>query len=70
MKLGREVGLGPGEIVLDGDAAPQRKGAQLPLTCWPMSIVAKRLPISAAAEHLFHLVASIHTDKISLFICS
>ena len=28
MSLGMEVGLGPGDIVLDGDPAPPRKGAQ------------------------------------------
>ena len=28
MTLGTEVGLGPGDIVLDGDPAPLRKGAQ------------------------------------------
>ena len=28
MPLGMEVGLGPGEIVLDGDLTPPRKGAQ------------------------------------------
>ena len=28
MSLGTEVGLGPGGIVLDGDPAPTRKGAQ------------------------------------------
>jgi len=31
--LGTEVGLGPGRIVLDGDPAPQRKGAQQSLLC-------------------------------------
>jgi len=32
MPLGREVGLGPGEIVLDGDLAPSpKKGAQPPI---------------------------------------
>jgi len=30
MPLGTEVGLGPGDIVLDGDPAPPRKGAQQP----------------------------------------
>jgi len=28
MTLGTEVGLGPGDIVLDVDPAPRRKGAQ------------------------------------------
>jgi len=31
MLLGMEVGIGPGHIVLDGDPAPQRKGAKQPL---------------------------------------
>jgi len=30
MKLGTQVDLGPGHIVLDGDSAPPRKGAQQP----------------------------------------
>jgi len=31
MKLGIQVGLGPGHIVLDGDPAPPRKGHRTPL---------------------------------------
>ena len=43
MPLGVEVGLGPGEFVLDGDpAAPRKKGAQPP-NFRLMSIVTKRL---------------------------
>ena len=49
---GMEVGLGPGHNVLDGDPAPRRKGAQQPPIFGPMSIVAKRSPISATAELL------------------
>jgi len=30
MSLDVEVGLGPGDIVLDGDPAPPQKGAQQP----------------------------------------
>jgi len=44
MSLGKEVGLGPGHIVLDWDPAalPRKKGTQ-PLTNFrPMSVVAKR----------------------------
>ena len=49
MPLGKEVGLGPGHIVLDGDPV----GTQQPLpTFRPMSFVAKRSPISATAELL------------------
>jgi len=52
MPLGVEVGLGTGHIVLDGDPAPPRRGAQQPAPTFPrMSIVAKLSPISAA-EHL------------------
>jgi len=43
MRLDTEVGLGPGDIVLDGDPAPPRKGAQrLPLfgpcLLWPNGV--------------------------------
>jgi len=49
MPLRREVGLSPGHIVLDGDhPSPSPKGAQPP-NFRPMSIVAKRSPISATA---------------------
>jgi len=50
-----EIGLGPSDIVLDEDPAPPRKGAQHLPTFRPMSIVAKRSPISAAAELLLKL---------------
>jgi len=52
MPLGTEVGLGPGHIVLDGNPAPPKKGGT-PRNRRPMSIVAKRSPISATAELLF-----------------
>jgi len=49
------------DIVLDGDPVPPRKGAQQPPpTFRPMSIVAKRLPISATAELKFKVNAQIH----------
>jgi len=38
MPLGREVGLGPGHTVLDGDPAPPTDP-----NFWPMSVVAKQL---------------------------
>jgi len=44
MPLGREVGLGPTDIVLDGDPAlPPTKRGHSPPHFWPMSAVAKRL---------------------------
>jgi len=54
MPLGKEVDLGPGDITLDGDPAPaHRKGlGSPPPTFGPMSIVAKRSPVSATAELL------------------
>jgi len=41
---GLEVGLGPGDFVLDGDQTPpQKKRGTALRNFWPMSIVAKRL---------------------------
>jgi len=55
MPLGTEVDLGPGHIVLDGDQLPQTKEhSRPPQKIRPMSIVAKRSPISAAAELLLN----------------
>jgi len=49
MKLGMQVGLGPGHIVLDGDPAPLRKGAE-PSNFRPISVVAMagwiKMPLS------------------------
>jgi len=55
MPLGTKVGLGPGHIVFYGDPAPQEKRGHNP-DFLSMSIVAKRSPISATAEHLFCLL--------------
>jgi len=41
MKLGMQVGLGPGHIVLDGDAAPHAPKGHIPN--FPVSVVAKCL---------------------------
>jgi len=44
MALASKVGLGPGNIVLDGVHAPlPKKGAQQPPTFQPMSVVTKLL---------------------------
>ena len=46
MALGREVGLGPGHIMLDEDQAPlPKKGGRAP-NFRPISIVAKQLYVS------------------------
>jgi len=58
--IGTKVGLSPGRIVLHGDPAPpSQKGHAQPPIFRPMSIVAKRSPISATAEHLFKKIRSI-----------
>jgi len=65
MPLGTEIGLGPGDIVLDGDPAPPQKGAQQPPPIfWPMpiscpSVATKQLPISATAELSFCLLCVV-----------
>ena len=46
MPLGIEVGLGPGDIVFDGDPAARKKAHPPPPNFRPMSIVAKRLNVS------------------------
>ena len=52
MTLGTEVGLGPGDIVLNRDPATPKEMGHSPQFL-AMSIVAKRSPISATAELLF-----------------
>ena len=49
MPLGKEVGLDPGHIVLDGDPAATAASPQFR----PMPSMAKRSPISATAELLY-----------------
>jgi len=51
MPLRTEVDLGPGDTVLDGDPPPPAKRGTAN-SFRPMSIVAKRSPISATAELL------------------
>jgi len=46
-----EGSLDPGHIVLDGNSAPPLQKGHIP-NFRPMSIVAKRSPISSTAEHL------------------
>jgi len=61
--------LGLGDTVLDGDPAfppsPTERGTAAPThTFRSMSIVAKRLPISATAELLLiYAIANRHTDR-------
>jgi len=62
MPLGTKVGLCPGHIVLHGDPAPTKRGTTSNFR--PMSIAAKRSPISATAEHLF--VAVLRSDAMTV----
>ena len=51
MVLGMEVGLSPGDFVLDVDLAPiPQKGAEPLSNFWPISVVAK--PLDASGCHL------------------
>jgi len=59
MKLGTQVGLSPGHIVLDGDPVPPLQKGGIAPNFRPMSIVAIRSPTLATAEHLLHTY--IHT---------
>jgi len=60
MPLGMKVGLGPGDIVLDGDSAsPHRKGHSPPLFR-PVSIVAKQSPISATAKLVIYWLSDVN----------
>ena len=64
----QEVSFGPSHIVLDGDPAPPSpKGAQQPPSFRPMSIMAKRSPISATAELVSVSVTSCSVHVIQPF---
>jgi len=66
--LGTEVDLGPGHIVLNGDSAPPSPERGTTPSFRPKSIVAKRSPTSATAEHLLdkqkvQLVISMRQER-------
>jgi len=54
MPLGKELGLGPGHIALDGHPVGTQPPTAAPPHFRPMPIVAKRSPISATAELLLY----------------
>jgi len=68
MALGKEVGPGPGHIVLHGNPDSSHGKRHNSPSFRPMSIVAKRSPISTTAELLFILVIAttdfLFTTKI------
>jgi len=63
MPLGREVGLSPSDILLDGDPAPLSERGEPP-NFRPMSIVAKRLDGSRC-----HLVGKEASGKAKATLC-
>jgi len=73
MLLGKEVGLGPGHIVLDGNPVGTQPATATPLHFRPMPIVAKRSPISAAAELLFgvetFIIQTWYEIQITCIVC-
>jgi len=54
MKLGKEVGLSPDHIVLDGDPTPHKRGTAAP-NFRPMSIVVKRLQTNGRQKCPFEI---------------
>jgi len=69
MKLGLEVGLSPSHIVLDGNRHPPPPKGTAP-NFRPMSVVAKRSPISATAEHLYsNKVTNLHKSTLHSTPC-
>jgi len=68
MAFGTEVDIGPGHSVLAGDPPPlpKKKRDTSAANFRPMSVVAKRSPISATAERMFHLAVRnlvIYSDQ-------
>ena len=64
MPLDTEVGLGPGDIVLDGaQLSPPKKG-HAP-NFWPVCIVAKQSPNLAIAELLLIFVFSVLAKRLA-----
>ena len=67
--LGTELGLGPGHIVLDGAQLPHGKAHSSPTPSFrPMSIVAKRSPISATAELLCSSMSSANVNGFDVVV--
>jgi len=67
MPLGKEAGLCPDHIVLDGEPVGTQRPPQQPIpTFRPVSIVAKWSPISATSELLYPLTLTLLTLTASL----
>ena len=69
MPLGKEVDLGPGDIVLDGDPV-ETQTTQQPLPLSAHAYMAKRSPISATAELLFCLSDCLSVTLLNVRVCA
>ena len=67
MKFGTEVGLGPGDIVLDGDPAPSEKGAHHHY--FSAHVALTRSPISATAELLLYVICLVSDEPCLSVTC-
>jgi len=61
MKLGMQVRLGTGHIMLDGDPAPPKRGKAVPPLFGPC-LLWPRSPISATAKLLLQVMDEIMKD--------
>jgi len=76
MPLGTQIGLGPGDIVLDGNPASHGKGHSSPPILRSMSIVTKWLDLSGwhlvlprkGAQQPPHFAVHVHCDQMAGFI--
>ena len=64
LSLGTEVGLSPGDIVLDGNPDLPTERGTAPATFRPMSVVAKRSSISATADSSCYIDVSVSTRDL------
>jgi len=71
MPLGVELGLGPGDFVLDGDPAPsQKRGTVAALPLFGRCLLWPEVPISATAELLLPLESfQSHCFLLAPFSC-
>ena len=65
MTLGTDVGLGPGDIVLDGNPAPPTERGTAAPTFRPVSFVVKLSPISATELLFYKLTDSYFSVSVS-----
>ena len=64
MPLGAEVGLGLGDVVLDGDPAPPMERGIAASLYFSAHFALARSPISAAAGHLLCVIICCHAQRL------